>query len=134
MNKKVTNVKGYELNVAEGKIVITKVFQKKASVYGSNEYNVLVNLRRDLPDYQIEVKEIKKKENKKSYKGLNIDEMKRFINTRGEEEEQAFEKVLLIAEGKQGKYAMVKKWFLDNYKEIYVPEIETIKIDTEKVA
>lgn len=134
MNKKVTNVKGYELNVAEGKIVITKVFQKKASVYGSNEYNVLVNLRRDLPDYQIEVKEIKKKENKKSYKGLNIDEMKRFINTRGEEEQQAFEKVLLIAEGKQGKYAMVKKWFLDNYKEIYVPEIETIKIDTEKVA
>lgn len=133
MNKKVTNVKGYELNVAEGKIVITKVFQKKASMYGSNEYNVLVNLRRDLPDYQIEVKEIKKKENKKSYKGLNIDEMKRFINTRGEEEKQAFEKVLLIAEGKQGKYAMVKKWFLDNYKEIYVPEIETIKIDTEKV-
>ena len=108
MNKKVTNVKGYELNVAEGKIVITKVFQKKASVYGSNEYNVLVNLRRDLPDYQIEVKEIKKKENKKSYKGLNIDEMKRFINTRGEEEQQAFEKVLQIAEGKQGKYAMVK--------------------------
>lgn len=134
MNKKVTNVKGYELNVAEGKIVITKVFQKKAGVYGSNEYNVLVNLRRDLPDYQIEVKEIKKKENKKSYKGLNIDEMKRFINTRGEEEQQAFEKVLQIAEGKQGKYAMVKKWFLDNYKEIYVPEIETIKIDTEKVA
>ena len=79
---------------------------------------------KNVQKYSILLKEtqsfdIIEKENKKSYKGLSIDEMKRFINTRGEEEKQAFEKVLLIAEGKQGKYAMVKKWFLDNYKEIY---------------
>jgi len=29
---------------------------------------------------------------------------------------------------------IVKKWFLDNYKEVYVPEIETIKIDKANVA
>ena len=32
------------------------------------------------------------------------------------------------------KYGKIKKWFLNNYKEIYVTEIETIKIDKEKVA
>lgn len=134
MNNTTTTVTGYEFDYTNKKIIITKVFSKKSNVYGSDEYKVLVGLRNDFPDFQIEIKEIKKKDNKKAYKGLNIEEMKRFISTRSKEEYAAFEKVLKIAEGKKGKYAIVKKWFLDNYKELYVPEIETIKINKENVA
>ena len=134
MNNSTTTVKGYVLNLVEGKIVMTKRFEKKAMVFGSNEYKVLIGLRKDFPEFKFEVKEIKKKDNKKSYEGLTIEEMKRFISTRSKEEYASFEKVLKIAEGKKGKYAIVKKWFLDNYKEVYVPEIETIKIDKANVA
>ena len=134
MKNTTKNVKGYELNLVEGKIILTKVFQKKACVYGSDEYTVLVGLRKDFPEFKIELKEITVNENKKTYEGLTIEEMKRFISTRSKEEYASFEKVLKIAEGKKGKYAIVKKWFLDNYKEVYVPEIETIKIDKANVA
>ena len=36
-----------------------------------------------------------------------------------------------IAEGKQGKYAVIKKWFLNNYKEAYEKEIENLKLESE---
>ena len=71
---------------------------------------------------------LRKKENKESYKGLSIDEMKRFILTRPDKERETFEKVLEMASGKQGKYAIVKKWFLDNYKEKYNNELNNLKI------
>ena len=72
-------------------------------------------------------KSVEKKENKKSYKGLSIEEMTRFLSNRAEEEQEMFKKVLAIAANKQGKYAIVKKWFLDNYKEAYSEEIAVIE-------
>ncbi|MBO5083132.1 MAG: hypothetical protein J6C06_11065 [Lachnospiraceae bacterium] len=131
MNNSKTKSKGYVLNLVEGKIIITKSFLNKSSEYGSDEYNILVGLRKDFPDFKIEEKKIKTKENKKSYKGLSIEEMRRFVNTRGKKEVEKFEKVCNIAETQKSKYAIIKKWFLDNYKDIYVSEIETIKVDLE---
>lgn len=133
MNNSTTTVKGYVLNLVEGKIVMTKRFEKKAMVYGSDEYTVLTGLRKDFPDFKLEVKEIKKKDNKKSYEGLTIEEMKRFVSTRSKEEKEALERVIKLAnDKKKSKYGKIKKWFLDNYKDIYVPEIETIKIDNKE--
>ena len=135
MNNTTTTVKGYVLNLVEGKIVITRRFEKKAMVYGSDEYTILTGLRKDFPEFKIEIKEIKKNDNKKSYEGLTIEEMKRFVSTRSEEEKEALERVIKLADDKKkSKYGKIKKWFLDNYKDIYVPEIETIKVKktTEK--
>ena len=53
--------------------------------------------------------------------------MTRFLSNRAEEEQEMFKKVLAIAANKQGKYAIVKKWFLDNYKEAYSEEIAVIE-------
>ena len=64
-----------------------------------------------------------------------IEEMKRFVSTRSKEEMAALERVIELADDKKkSKYGKIKKWFLDNYKDIYVPEIETIKIDKANVA
>ena len=85
-------------------IIITKAFEVEANSIGSPAYDELVRIRKDFPDYTIKRKEIAKRENKKSFKGLTIDEMKRFLATVGEEDVKLFEKVCAIAESKQGKY------------------------------
>ena len=105
--------------------------ETEANEIGSAAYNELVRIRKDFPDYTIRRKEIAKKENKKSFKGLTIDEMKRFLTTVGKEDLELFEKVCKIAENKQGKYAVIKKWFLNNYQEAYEKELENLKLESE---
>ena len=106
-------------NHATKEIIITTAFETEANVIGSAAYDELVRIRKDFPDYTIRRKEIAKKDNKKSFKGLTVDEMRRFLSTIGEADVKLFERVCEIAEGKQGKYAVIKKWFLNNYKEAY---------------
>lgn len=121
----------YTINAAAKEIEITKKFEKAASVYNSNEYKQLVALMNDLPTFTIKVKEIKKKAGKKSYKGLTINEMRRFVSTRSEKELFVFEKVLEVAKHKNGSYAITKKWFLNKYKEAYEAELEAYGIEKE---
>lgn len=112
--------------------IITKAFEKAASQIGSKEYEEMVKTLKDFPEFEVKYKEIKKKTNKQSYKGLTIDEMKRFVSTRSTAEQEKFNKVLEIADGQRGKYAIVKKWFLDNYKDVYVSELDTISVRESK--
>lgn len=116
----------YTINFEARTITITKKFGKEASEFGTEAFEIMKQLRAEFPDFQFVYKTIQKKENKESFKGLTIDEMKRFIAERSDEELITFEKVVEIASCKQGKYAIVKKWFLDNYKEEYKAEIANI--------
>ncbi len=125
------NTSRISFNHAAKEIIITKTFEAEANVIGSKAYDELVKIRKDFPDYTIRRKEIAKNEDKKTFKGLTIKEMKRFIATRSNEEVALFEKVCKIAEVKQGKYAVIKKWFLNNYKEAYEKELANIKIKQE---
>ena len=84
----------YTINAATKEIIITKRFEKAANNIGSNEYKDLVTLMKDFPEFSIKVKEIKKKKGKKTYNGLTLDEMRRFIGTRSEEELILFERVV----------------------------------------
>ena len=118
-------------NHATKEIIITKAFETEANDIGSTAYEELVRIKKDFPDYTIKRKEIAKKENKKSFKGLTIDEMRRFLSTVGEADVKLFERVCEIAEGKQGKYAVIKKWFLNNYQEAYEKELENLKLEKE---
>ena len=122
---------GVTFNHAAKEIIITKAFEKAANKIGSTEYNELVKIRKDFPDYTIRRKEIARKDNKQSFKGLTVEEMRRFLSTIGEADVKLFERVCEIAEGKQGKYAVIKKWFLNNYKEAYEKEIENLKLESE---
>ena len=125
--------KGYKINAAARTIELTKKFEKAASVYGSEEYRLLVALMNDFPTFTVVVKEIKRKEGKKSYKGLSIEEMRRFVTTLGAKDLATFNKVVEIAKQKKGSYALIKKWFLDNYKEAYEAEIETAKAEEAEI-
>ena len=117
----------YTINFETEEIIITKKFGKAASQIGTPEFKVMQQLRKEFAGFLFAYKTIEKKENKKSYKGLSIEEMTRFLSNRAEEEQEMFKKVLAIAANKQGKYAIVKKWFLDYYKEAYSEEIAVIE-------
>ena len=123
--KKTTN---YTINFETQEIIITKKFGKAASQIGTPEFKIMKELRKEFAGYSIVYKTIEKKENKKSYKGLTIEQMTTFISGMSTEEQEMFKKVVEVASNRQGKYAIVKKWFLDNYKEAYDSEIENMKI------
>ena len=125
------NTTNYTINAAKKEIIITKKFEKEANVIGSVAYRELVILMNDFPNFDIRVKEIKKSTSKKTYNGLTIEEMKRFIGTQSEEEVILFERVIAIANHKKGSYAITKKWFLNKYKEAYEKELEALKIEKE---
>ena len=125
------NTREYTINFATETITITKRFGKAASDFNTAEHRTMVLLRKEYPTFKFEYKAIKKKENKHSYKGLTVEEMKRFLSTKTEKEQATFEKVILLADSKQSKYAVIKKWFLNHYKEEYNAELETLKAEEE---
>ena len=118
----------YTINFETEEIIITKKFAKASQDLSSAEFKVMQQLRKEFVGFKFVLKTIEKKENKKSYKGLSIEEMKRFISNQTEAEQEMFEKVLAVAANKQGRYAIIKKWFLDNYREAYSTELAEIKI------
>lgn len=69
----------YTIDFATETIIVSKKFLKEAGIFGSPAYNTLKDIRRDNPSFPIVVREIKKKENKKSYRNLTVDNMKTFI-------------------------------------------------------
>lgn len=127
------NTKGYEINFETKEIIITKAFQKAAGIVNTDEYRDLVTLRKDFGDFAIKLKTIEKKENKVSYNGLSVYKMKAAISyiSKSEEEVKLFEKYMEIYEGQKGKYATLKKLFLDKYKAQYnvLKADEMAKID-----
>lgn len=118
----------YTIDFESKKITITKRFGKAASQIDSPEFKTMQRLRTEFAEFKFAYKTIERKENKKSYKGLSIAEMTRFISNRSEEEQEMFKKVLIVTENKQGKYATVKKWFLDRYKDAYSKELEEMEV------
>ena len=110
----------YKVDQIEGTITITKRFAKAASVLGSAEYNIMKQLRADNPTFTVLMREIKKKEGKKSYRHMSYENMRIFITEiEGENSPimNEFEKTMVIAKTQSAPYTYVKKWFLNRYKD-----------------
>lgn len=110
---------GFTINHVNKQIVVSKAFLAKASQLGTSEFETVRKLMEMLPRYKFVQKEsIKKNPNKKTYRNLTYDNMKKYI--------EANEKnpVAMLAEFQNVKaksciqsspYAYVKKWFLEQY-------------------
>ena len=116
-----------KINAAARTIEMTKAFYKKASVYGTEEYMMLQNARKDYPNFTPIAKGATKKSvNKNS--GLTYEYMKDYINKLADNEEKARklddyrtlrgldENDEQIAEA--ASYDIIKKWFLGAFPEI----------------
>jgi len=110
----------YEVDFINNKIILTKKFYKAASILNSPEYSTLIQLRAQNPGFEIVLKEIRKKEGKKSYRNLTYANMREYIITReGEKSETVaeFNRVIALSKVQAGPYAYVKTWFLKKYGE-----------------
>ena len=118
----------YNIDFINATIIITKKFYKAASILNTPEYKEMMQLRRENPTFSIVLREIKKKENKKSYRNLNYKNMRTFIENYETDDGvrtdriKEFEKVMALSKVQSGPYAYVKAWFLDKYGEAYNPE------------
>ena len=124
----------YEINHIEGKVILTKQFAKSASILNTPEYMTLLELRRNHPDYTFELREIRKKEGKKSYRNLTYEHMEDYIITREGKDSEAhkeFKKIKALSQVQAGPYAYVKSWFLKKYEAVFKKEEED-KQDSSK--
>ena len=69
------------------KIRLPKTFAKASGKYGSEEYKLLMEIKKDVPNYDVIVEEPKRKQPKDNYKGLTYDYMERYIKTKENHEE-----------------------------------------------
>ena len=114
-----------KIDFAKKKIIMSRSFAKKCSDTKSNEYAHLQSVRRDYPDYEVVLRQIKTNPNKRVYKGLTYEYMRDYIilHTEPENEREAlaeFEELLLISrcQSQSLRYPTIKNWFLKKYPEI----------------
>jgi hypothetical protein len=103
-------------------IVVSKEFYKQASFYGSNEYNMLVEIQAAHPSFKIVVKSFKKND---PFKNLTLEFMAAYIKEHDADGsiKKNFEILSGTKEGEDGKLGKVsffelKEWFLNTYPEI----------------
>ena len=106
-------------------LVMDKTFEKNSSIFGSRESLMLEEARRAYPPYTVARKQIKKNTNQEHYNGLTYEYMRWYIETheKGEALTKAlaeYDELLLISKchSKGKRYPTIKKWFLDQYKEV----------------
>ena len=82
-------------------ILCGKTFMKNASIFGTDEYNAFVGMKRDFPNYKVVVVEPKKAEAKMTFKGLTREFMEHHIVTlfgEGSDEHKEFQNQTRISE------------------------------------
>ena len=103
----------FTVNPMDGTISASKATLKRAMNPNSEEYIELNLLRADNPGFEIVEKKSKKKE---TYDGMDFEFMRNFILAQPDYEEMLVE-LECVKTTNSNRYAPVKKWFLDTYKD-----------------
>ena len=103
----------FDVDIPNATIYASKTTLKKTRVPNSPEYNELVGLLTKHLNFKIVEKEIKKAKGKETYKGLTSDFIKQYISIQKNKEtlEVQYKEAF-----KLGKFPLVRKWFLDTFK------------------
>ena len=106
-------------------LIMDKSFANNSSIFGSRESQMLEEARRAYPTYSVARRQIKKNSNQEHYNGLTYEYMRWYIETHEEGEKltatiKEFDELLLISKchSKGKRYPTIKKWFLEQYKEV----------------
>ena len=120
-------MKAIEVFSAEHKIVMSSAFEKKARRFGSPEYKMLQEARRDNPGYVEEIHQFKTNTKQDRYKGLTYDYMRWYITTVESKEDApavlaGLEYLINISKShsKCKRYSTVKSWFLKRYPDVEI--------------
>ena len=115
----------FKINHENNTIEMTKQFAKASGKYNSEEYKLLMKMKKDLPNYDVIVEEPNSKKPRDNYKGLTYDYMERYIKDKPNHEDilKEFNELRGISTEyeaimKKTSYLKVKKWFLTTFPEI----------------
>ena len=127
--------KNYEIDFANKTITLTKKFAAAASKVGTPEFDEMVALRAAYPDFKFEYKEFKTASSKVTYEGLTIYKMEAFITLKKDSNKVAdFKAFVSIYKNQKGKYATIKRAFLNEYKDEYLALEKSDIIEIDKLA
>lgn len=112
--------------ISETEAQVTKAFAKNAVIFGTDEYKLWKEYRKDFPDAKMVTKTIKKNPEKKTYKNLTYKNMELFIKVQPVEKDEndntidymkEFERQKLMAKVQANPYKAVLAWFLEKFKD-----------------
>ncbi len=110
-----------KIDFANSKIVMDRTFAKKCENTASEEYARLQRVRADYPAFAVVRKQIKRKPEKETYKGLTYAYMEHYISLHDDEERtirKEYDNLRLISECHRVRYPVIKKWFLEKFPEV----------------
>ena len=116
------------VSAATRSIELSKKFAAAAAKFGSDEYKMLQEARRDYPDYKVvEVSRKNPKSNKSTFKGLTYEYMETYIRAHDDEKQTVMTAYMMLraetdeadaAKAVSSTYMKIKEWFLGKYPEI----------------
>ena len=103
-------------------LVLTKSFAAKAAIFGSDEYKMLQEARRDYPGYKVTVG--KTKEAKNIYAGLDYDYMEKYIKAHDDDKQSIMNEYLMLRgksddaleiQAGSASFLEIRSWFLKTF-------------------
>lgn len=100
-------------------IVITKAFEKKARIYGTSEYKMLVDIKKENPGYEVVVRATS--DRKTGMNKITLDDMRAYIQKhedQGCERMKQFDAMVNEEKGenlKRTSFFAIKNWFFEQY-------------------
>lgn len=132
------NANNYTVDIMSKTIILTKAFYKRATSNIKNpEYKELKSIIADYPEYEIQLREIKKKTGKKTYRNLTYENMERYIRANEKNPDIVLARFHNIKESshiQNSRYAYVKKWFLEQYPDYTEVTAEQETVTTIAIA
>ena len=118
-----------QINHKNNTIEMTKKFYNESCKFGTEEYKMLQEVRRDYPGYTPVVAKNKKSSNDTLdiFRGLNLEYMELYIMKHDDEEKSIMDTFKMMrAEGDEYKamgakpesFLTIRDWFLDTYPEV----------------
>ena len=108
-------------------LVLTKSFAAKAAVFGSDEYRMLQEARRDYPGYKVTVGKSKNKEAKNVFAGLDYDYMEKYIAAHDDDEKSIMAEYMMLRgksdeakelQASSASFLEIRSWFLKTFPAI----------------
>ena len=137
-------MKKFHIDHENQTIVMPKNIAKRASIYGTDEYNAFLEYQNLFPSYEIKVREIKKrsarKESKDSLRGLTYEYMEKFLKNHASEEQREEYQLLRNPmhddglESKPKSYGEIRKWFLKTFPQILEYQKKVDEILSREIA
>lgn len=102
---------------------VTKAFEKKACIFGTEEFKLWREYKKEFPEAKMVTKTIKKNENQKKRRNRKFENMVEFIQTQPNAEElmEEYENVQKRSKVQTSPYQYVLSWFeakFDGYNDL----------------